>query len=163
MHVFKPLLVVVKAHSLSDITLQRSRAWLVLSPSKSTSSSVSLSAISNGAAVIATQSARSSRLSRPFIFVLLALKRPCVQVDARILEPPKVEYGARGAAPGRETTVRPHQGSWDLRGVQFSKPATLNSYGIACLTAPDRRQEQDLLVRFPDPILLVSKSLNLKP
>jgi hypothetical protein len=77
------------------------------------------------------------------------------QVGARVLPPPEVQYGAqKSGGYGRQSSggnniVRPHNGGWDLRNVQFLTPATLESYGIACMAPFNRNLDHDLSVSPP--------------
>ncbi len=62
------------------------------------------------------------------------------QVSGRVLFPPDVRYGRK--------VVKPRFGGWNLQNVQFVKPATLESYCVACMMPHNKYLEQDMAVRF---------------
>ena len=62
-----------------------------------------------------------------------------LQVSGRILDAPRVKYAS-------SKVVQPRFGGWNLQNVQFVNPASLESYGIACMAPYNQNTESAFLV-----------------
>jgi len=87
----------------------------------------------------------------------LEVSQRMMDTPGRILNPPKLEYGARSS---RTFTV-PSQGVWDMRGKQFFEGMTIKDWAIACFTPQQSVKPQDLK-NFVDRLTQISGDLGMK-
>ena len=74
----------------------------------------------------------------------MKINRKMIETNARILEPPEVQFGKGG-------TAKPmFSGRWDLRGKVFAKPnhKPLKSWGVLIMTGPGRPVNVDQTRQF---------------
>jgi len=87
----------------------------------------------------------------------LEVSQSMMETPGRVLNPPKLEYGARNS---RTFTV-PSQGVWDMRGKQFFEGMTIKDWAIACFTPQQSVKPQDLK-SFVDRLTHISSDLGMK-
>jgi len=87
----------------------------------------------------------------------LEVSQRMMDTPGRVLNPPKLEYGARNS---RTFTV-PSQGVWDMRGKQFYEGTTIKDWAIACFTPQQSVKPQDLK-NFVDRLTQISTDLGMR-
>ncbi|EPS44580.1 hypothetical protein H072_1419 [Dactylellina haptotyla CBS 200.50] len=73
----------------------------------------------------------------------LTINPSMIQTQARILEVPKISYGAGS----QEATFAPRDGRWDLRGKKFARTTTLKSWAVG-IAAQQRRVPMEVVKNF---------------
>lgn len=78
-----------------------------------------------------------------------------VDVNGRVLNPPKIQYGGRTKAQ-----AIPNQGVWDMRGKQFYNGVEIRVWAIACF-APQRTVREDALRNFTQQLQRISNDAGM--
>ncbi|XP_037052468.1 protein argonaute-2 isoform X4 [Bradysia coprophila] len=99
----------------------------------------------------------------------LTISNSMMEVRGRVLPPPRLQYGGRGATmmgqpmfppQNKVSLATPNQGVWDMRGKQFYTGVEIRVWAIACF-APQRTVREDALRNFTQQLQKISNDAGM--